>query len=216
MERQKIHVGPQGFQGYLGPQGEDIGTIGPQGLIGTQGPIGAQGSIGVQGNEGPQGLPNAFVNDVFAIRTGLGQIAIPAIGSGTADIALTTIVTNNGWAPLSGGALTVPATGRYRITLTANVLLFPFLATTNYVVITLKVAGTSVSSSQVAIANSDTTFSFQGQVAQTCQLDLTVGDSLILSAVKSAASNTCAISSGFVGFDGAASPAAGLTIVRIA
>ncbi len=128
---------------------------------------------------------------------------------------MNSIQNTDGWGPIVAGALTVPETGRYRITLQANVILFPFIATSNYVIVTLLVSGTSVSSSQAFITNFDTSFSIQGEVYQTVHLDLIQGQTLSLSAVRSVSSATAAITNGFTGFDGLPSPSASLAIMRI-
>ena len=112
-------AGPKGDPGEKGETGErgETGLQGPQGVAGEKGETGEKGSTGPTGptgSTGPKGDNGSISNQNATMYT----MASQTISSGN-PLTLTSILTNNGLV-IGGTFITVPMTGTYIVSYTAN------------------------------------------------------------------------------------------------
>lgn len=110
-------VGSQGLQGIVGPTGP-TGPRGATGLTGQQGPAGATGQTGPQGPigpAGPAGPPGTSVESTYGSKYSSASETINITANTSQIVPLASSAPMRGITGATANALTIPATGVYKI-----------------------------------------------------------------------------------------------------
>lgn len=110
-------VGSQGLQGIVGPTGP-TGPRGATGLTGQQGPAGATGQTGPQGPigpAGPAGPPGTSVESTYGSKYSSASETINITANTSQIVPLASSAPMRGITGVTANALTIPATGVYKI-----------------------------------------------------------------------------------------------------
>ena len=107
-------VGSQGLQGIVGPTGP-TGPRGATGLTGQQGPAGATGQTGPQGPIGPAGPPGTSVESTYGSKYSSASETINITANTSQIVPLASSAPMRGITGATANALTIPATGVYKI-----------------------------------------------------------------------------------------------------
>lgn len=107
-------VGSQGLQGIVGPTGP-TGPRGATGLTGQQGPAGATGQTGPQGPIGPAGPPGTSIESAYGSKYSSASETINITANTSQIVPLASSAPMRGITGATANALTIPATGVYKI-----------------------------------------------------------------------------------------------------